>query len=163
MIKKDLSFQIAFGKNLKKLREERNWTQMDLAVVSGLNETQISKIENGEYGPNLNSLRLLCNALGVYPKELFEFDYKFTFNHDFSSRGGRRRKPGPTAVIKQMIDDNFFASGKSVAEIVKRCKVKYQLDVKSSDVSGALLKLVRLRVLRKTASGVTGKHLYINK
>lgn len=38
---------ILFGKKLKQLREDRNLTQLDIEITSGINRTEISRIENG--------------------------------------------------------------------------------------------------------------------
>lgn len=43
-----------FGTNLKQLRTERNVSQSDVAQATGVYQSMISAIENGERTPSLN-------------------------------------------------------------------------------------------------------------
>jgi transcriptional regulator with XRE-family HTH domain len=92
---RDLEFQKAFGRHVKKLREEQEWSQSQLASVSKIDETQISRIENGAQSANLQTIKSIAIALGKYPYELFKFDFRFQFNTDFSlttkKRNGQRQ------------------------------------------------------------------------
>ena len=54
---------------IRTLREQRNWTQSDLAEWCGVQNPQISKMENGDLGDPV--LRLLMIA------ELFECELQF--------------------------------------------------------------------------------------
>ena len=58
-----------FGKRLRKLREEKGWTQEDLADKAGMHFTYIGQIERGVRNPSLINLYKLARALGV--KSLF--------------------------------------------------------------------------------------------
>jgi transcriptional regulator with XRE-family HTH domain len=49
--------------NLRQLREQRGFTQQQLANKSGLASSQISNIECGQREPSLKSLRKLRRAL----------------------------------------------------------------------------------------------------
>jgi len=160
VIKRDLKYQQEFGKHLKHLREERNWTQMDLAAVSRVGETQISKIEGGDVGPNLQTIRLLATALGKHPGELFDFEFDLKLNTDFSSKSKRKDRPGTTSLINRLVADNFFRSPKSVADIIEKCKKVYNVSLASADTSGVLLKLVSAKVLKRVPSSTKGKYLY---
>lgn len=50
------------GKRIIELREERNWTSLDLAEHSKVSQSTISKIENGKTSPRLDSLVKIANA-----------------------------------------------------------------------------------------------------
>src|SRR2546430_1448074 len=54
-----------FGERLKQLREDRGWTQADLADKAGMHKFGVAKIERGEREPGWRTLRALCTALGV--------------------------------------------------------------------------------------------------
>lgn len=59
------------GKNLKRLRGARGWTQADLAEDCGLSVKMIQKIEYGKTSPSLETLDLLVSSLKTSQSELF--------------------------------------------------------------------------------------------
>ena len=61
----------AFGKTVKRLREQRNWSQEKLAERSGLHRTYISGIERGARNPTILIVAKLAQALNVRPSDLF--------------------------------------------------------------------------------------------
>lgn len=62
-----------FGRRITGLRDERNWTQEDLAAASGVSTRSISSIENGVYSVTLDTVHKLARGLGISLSELFEF------------------------------------------------------------------------------------------
>jgi len=58
-----------FGRMLRHLRENRGWTQVQLAVQARLSQAHISKMEKGERLPSWSMLRSLVRA-GLGPREL---------------------------------------------------------------------------------------------
>lgn len=56
---------------VKRLRQEREWNQTELAYHAGLAPSVISQIENGKRDPSARTLRKLSKALGVEVGELF--------------------------------------------------------------------------------------------
>lgn len=71
--KVDIPFLIAFGGNLKKIREEKNITQAQLAIDCDFDVSVISRIERGVVNTSLSNLKLISKALNLEMKELFEF------------------------------------------------------------------------------------------
>ncbi len=59
--------------NLKKIREEKDMTQMELAKIIGVSRTTISCIENGQFGPTAKLALTLCIALDKKFEEIFYF------------------------------------------------------------------------------------------
>ena len=58
----------------KKLRQERenaHFSQMELALESGVSQNMITYIENGKRTPTLTTLIKLCNAMRISPAILF--------------------------------------------------------------------------------------------
>ena len=68
---KDL--QAKFGTNLKKIREGKEYSLRLLAAKCDLDDSQISKIENGKTNIQLSTIFELARGLGVDPKELLDF------------------------------------------------------------------------------------------
>jgi len=50
---------------LRALREQHGWSQRELARLSGLGETQISKYEAGQSDPLATNVKLIAEQLGV--------------------------------------------------------------------------------------------------
>ena len=59
---------------LKFYREERNLSQFELSLQSGVSQNMITYIETGKRAPTLRTIIKLCNALEISPAKLFEVD-----------------------------------------------------------------------------------------
>lgn len=62
-----------FGAHLKKVRESKGYSLLDLDYRCELNESNISKIENGKFDIRLSTIFELAKGLGVEAKELLDF------------------------------------------------------------------------------------------
>lgn len=60
------------GEKIKRLRENRGWTQPHLAVEAGVAVSAVSQIENGRRSPNVGTLDKLARAFGVEVVDLFQ-------------------------------------------------------------------------------------------
>lgn len=60
------------GTRLYDLRMARGWTQEQLAERTGFARETISSFENGTHSPLLDHLVLICDALAVPIRKLFE-------------------------------------------------------------------------------------------
>jgi transcriptional regulator with XRE-family HTH domain len=56
---------IAFGRVLRKCREQRGWSQLKLAESADLHINAIGLIERGKRSPNLPTVFALCRALDM--------------------------------------------------------------------------------------------------
>jgi transcriptional regulator with XRE-family HTH domain len=65
--------QSKFGSHLKMIREERNLSLRSLAAKCDLDDSQISKIENGKTNIQLSTIFELAKGLDVEPKALLDF------------------------------------------------------------------------------------------
>ena len=65
--------QYKFGANLKKIRTEKTLSLRELAARCDLDDSNISKIENGKVNIQLSTIFELAKGLGVEPKELLDF------------------------------------------------------------------------------------------
>ncbi len=68
------SYQEAFGRQIRRLRNRRGYTQEELANLSGIHVSYLSGIERGARNPSLRSIRRLAKALGVRVGKLFAFE-----------------------------------------------------------------------------------------
>ena len=74
MVRKDYSpLKIKFGENLKKLRDSKGLSLRDMAANCDLDDSKISKIENGKFNIVLSTIVELAKGLEVAPKDLMDF------------------------------------------------------------------------------------------
>jgi transcriptional regulator with XRE-family HTH domain len=71
---KPYDFAHILGNNVRILRKRRKLSQLDLALKADLSQTFINNIENEKKGVSLESLSNLCEALEIYPYQLFLTD-----------------------------------------------------------------------------------------
>ena len=64
-----------FGERIIALRQEKNWTQEDLAALSGISTRSISNIENGIFSITLDTAAKLARSFSIPLQSLFDFDY----------------------------------------------------------------------------------------
>ncbi|MBI5117647.1 helix-turn-helix domain-containing protein [Candidatus Poribacteria bacterium] len=62
---------VNIGERLKKVRLEKGYTLKDVSAKSGYSKALISRIENGNVSPSINSLLKIASALEVKPHDLF--------------------------------------------------------------------------------------------
>lgn len=53
------------GRNMKRLREARDWSQEELADQAGIHRTYVSGVERGVRNPTVTVLEKLAIALGA--------------------------------------------------------------------------------------------------
>lgn len=82
-----------FGQRLKRLREERGWSQEKLAELSGLSDREIRRIENAHSAANLDTVEKLATALEIHPVKLFAFDWPLRVVPPHSGDGYRNDRP----------------------------------------------------------------------
>lgn len=67
----NISIKIKFGKHVRKLREERGYSQEELANLCDLDRTYIGGIERGERNVSLVNILRISTGLRVSAAELF--------------------------------------------------------------------------------------------
>jgi transcriptional regulator with XRE-family HTH domain/Zn-dependent peptidase ImmA (M78 family) len=82
-MKLDLSF---IGRNIRKLRQQRNWSMAKLAARVGMNEVPLGRIERGLNAPSASVIYRLSKELAVSIDTLFaEDEHKFrSLKHESS-------------------------------------------------------------------------------
>jgi len=69
----EIEFLIAFGKNLRKLRKTKGFTQEQLANDLNIEISQISRIERGVINTSIANINSISKILRIDIKELFDF------------------------------------------------------------------------------------------
>jgi len=62
--------RIRLGKRIRKLRLQRSWRQIDLAVHAELSKTHICDIETGKRQVGIEALERIAMALDMKPSDL---------------------------------------------------------------------------------------------
>lgn len=63
---------MTFGDRLKKIRKEKNITQLELSEMMSISRSSIAQYENNIYQPNIETIELIANTLNIDVSELFE-------------------------------------------------------------------------------------------
>jgi transcriptional regulator with XRE-family HTH domain len=153
-------FEIAFGKNVRRLREERGWSQEQLAAVADIEPTQVSRIETSKHAANLHTILAIAVALGKYPHELLQFDFEVELNTDVELHGIKKKGPKTTEIVVKIAETSFLNSPRSVDEIITHCKKVYHVQLKSPATSAILKKLTDEKKLARLPSQIKGRFLY---
>jgi transcriptional regulator with XRE-family HTH domain len=149
---KDQEYQKAFGRHIKQLREDRAWSQQQLAAVSNLEVSQISNIENGRHAANLHTIRTIAIALGRYPDELLRFKFDIKLNTDFQIQHRKGKRPETTRIVQELAETDFFTKARSVKDVITQGKKIYSVDLQSAPTSAVLKKLVDNKKLKRAKS-----------
>lgn len=67
-----MNILIQLGKRIRFLRKSRNWSQLDLALESGVNRNYISDLEKGRRNPTILILEKIAIALNIDLATLFK-------------------------------------------------------------------------------------------
>lgn len=76
------NFKKDLGKNIRKIREAKSFTQEKLYLESGISRSHIAMIEAGKRDITVSALFKISRALNTDMTEIFSFDNieKYTFN-----------------------------------------------------------------------------------
>lgn len=69
----DRSLNVLFGLKLKQIRTEKRMSQEEFAWTIGVHRTYLGQIERAEKNITLKNIEKICIALGIDPRELFDF------------------------------------------------------------------------------------------
>ncbi|MGN7298108.1 helix-turn-helix domain-containing protein [Ferdinandcohnia sp. SAFN-114] len=60
------------GSKLRSIRKEKGLSSYQLEYISGISQSNISRIESNEISPTIDTLLKLCNGLEISIIEIFE-------------------------------------------------------------------------------------------
>jgi len=72
---KKQNIQKSFGKHLKKLRQAKGLTQLDLSSKINKDQQSLQRVESGNVNPSLFYLLELAEGLNIKLPELLDFNY----------------------------------------------------------------------------------------
>ena len=81
-----------FGKRFKQVRKEKGKTQLDIEVATGINNGDISRIENGKTNIEFITIAKLAEALEVEMSDLFYFDTHVSKANAKANRLSKKKK-----------------------------------------------------------------------
>jgi transcriptional regulator with XRE-family HTH domain len=64
--------QKQFGDRVRKIREQKGFSQESLAFAAGVHRTYLGGIERGERNPSLKNIASIAKALGIKLSDLFD-------------------------------------------------------------------------------------------
>lgn len=73
------------GRNIRRLREDKGLSQVDLSKKAGIVQPQISRWERGLNLPQLDGLMKIAHALDIHVSDLYAPDGVEPNGHDTSS------------------------------------------------------------------------------
>lgn len=68
-------FLEGIGSKIVEYREKNKQTQNDLSFLTGIENSEISRYEQGKINLTINTLLKFSEALNIQPKQLFDFDF----------------------------------------------------------------------------------------
>ena len=66
------NYKKKFGKNLRRIRKQKGFTQEELALNLDLDNSYIGKVENAQLNITLDKIILISEFLEIEPSELFK-------------------------------------------------------------------------------------------
>lgn len=75
--KEILKIKTRFGENLQKIREGKKLSLLQVSYNCSLDNSNISKIEQGNFNVRLSTIIELAKGLDVPPKRLLDFETDF--------------------------------------------------------------------------------------
>lgn len=79
-------FSEEFRKNLKYYRDQKGWTQSELAIQADSSNGQIGNVESGKASPSIDLVFRIAKALSVHPADLFLRDSSKAQNRELFSK-----------------------------------------------------------------------------
>lgn len=67
-----MDIRTRLGTNVRRLRQEKGWSQEDYADRAGIHRTYVSDIERGQRNPTVTVVEKLAKPLGVRPGALLD-------------------------------------------------------------------------------------------
>lgn len=76
------------------------------------------------------------------------------------SRKRSTTRPGPSVILRQLIESKFFNDSRTIGDVVDYCMKMHNYEYKSTDLSGTLAKLAKDNVLNRKKNPKTNQFEY---
>jgi len=76
------------------------------------------------------------------------------------SRKRSTTRPGPSVILKRLIDNKFFSDSRNIGDVVDYCLKMYKYEYKSTDLSGTLAKYAKEGILMRSKNPTTNQFEY---
>ncbi|RKR80569.1 hypothetical protein BDD43_0691 [Mucilaginibacter gracilis] len=73
----------------------------------------------------------------------------------------KSKKMGSTKILNQLLTTDFFDTPKSIASITDFSATKYDTVLQTSEISGVLLKLIKVNKLSRVKSEENNRYVYL--
>jgi transcriptional regulator with XRE-family HTH domain len=67
----DKDFLVSIGEKIRQIREGKSISQIELASIIGMDNSNLNVIENGKSNPQILTYFKICNGLNIEFKDLF--------------------------------------------------------------------------------------------
>lgn len=127
----DINYEDVIGKNIKKERCNKGWSQNELGTRCQIANTLISAYENGRKKPGLNSIVRIANELGVSIERLCYGDESEAFINTAPNTGRVIVNCVHTLWKNRVIDYYEYYSFDAIAQPSSRERAGFYLNVLS--------------------------------
>jgi len=69
-------------------------------------------------------------------------------------------RPGPSIILKRLVDDNYFGERRTIGDVVAYCGDTFSYHYKSTDLSGTLARFVKEEILKREKNADTNQFEY---
>ncbi len=118
------------GREIKRRREEKNWSQAQLAVYAGSSQPTVNQIETGKRNPSTATLQKLADALGADIADFFpKVPSRSSTEAPEESEGERRAKAELLEAWREYLDLELKRSDELRKEIIGILELENDLQV----------------------------------
>jgi len=78
------------------------------------------------------------------------------------TKKGKNDRPGPSKMLDQLVEEGFFAQPRPIGEVVSYCKEQHNLEYKTTDISGILMRMVKKSRLSRHTNEEKNQFEYFN-
>ncbi len=96
------------AENLKNKRIENGLSQDDLSIKSGIERSQISRIEKGCVNPRVDTIEAIARALRIPPSELFDDEKSLTIRPFVKWAGGKTQLLSNIIALMPKTFNNYY-------------------------------------------------------
>ena len=127
------------GKEIRRLREARGWSQAKLAGTSGMGTSGISQIETGARNPSAATLSKIADALGVEVRDLFPLGQAPLPNFEVERREDRRATAARDAIEVLRRITNLYESLNAIRDTVDEYREVWEKRLADGDFDKAAI------------------------